>query len=242
MITSKHQPVVQIMNTRPGHVKEMAAMQRVVFPTLTEDELYTEHKFLKHLELFPEGQFVGVITVDDKPIIAGSTSTFRTDFDFHHTQHSYLEAVAHGWLTKHDPKGEWLYGADMSVHPHHRGRKIGSGLYKARRELVRRLNLRGEVAGGMLPSYDNYRHQMTIEEYVEALKTGKATCPTTTMQIKNDFTLRGLLYNHITDPRSDNHAVLLVRENPDYRKQTFPTASKVYQRGADHSQNMDAAV
>jgi GNAT superfamily N-acetyltransferase len=230
MSLEKRHPLVQIMNTRPGHAKEAAAMQRLIYPTLTEDELYTEHKFLKHIELFPEGQFVGVVTVNNRPVIAGSTSTFRTNFDFKHVQHTYLEAVAHGWLTNHNPKGEWLYGGDMAVHPDYRGMKIGSSLYKARRELVKRLNLRGELAGGMLPSYEKYRHQMTIEEYVEALRTGKATCSTTTMQIKNGFSLRDVLYDHITDPRSNNCAVLLVRENPDYRKQHFPTFSRQFKR------------
>ncbi|RMG82701.1 MAG: GNAT family N-acetyltransferase, partial [Chloroflexi bacterium] len=122
-----------------------------------------------------------------------------------------------GWLTTHEPDGEWLYGADLMVHPNYRRRGVGSALYRARRELVKKLNLRGEIAGGMLPGYERYRDQMSIETYVELVAQGELTDPTLSMQIHNGFRPRGILYNHITDPRSNDCAALIVRENPDYR-------------------------
>lgn len=205
---------IQVVNTQEEHIEQLAAMQHIVFPTLTDDELFTVAKYRKHLEIFPEGQFTAIM---DDGTVVGATSTFRTTFDFDHIQHTFLDAIADGWLTKHDPNGDWLYGADVSVHPEYRRRGIGSKLYNARKALVKRLNLRGEIAGGMLPGYAKHKDEISVEAYIEGVVKGEIIGPTLTMQLKNGFMPRGVLYDHITDPRSDNHASLLVRENPDYK-------------------------
>jgi GNAT superfamily N-acetyltransferase len=208
---------VTVVNTRPEHVRALAALQRMVFPTLTDNELLTEEKYLKHLELFPEGQFVALAHYKGRQIPVGATSTFRTHFDFSHIQHKFLEAVADGWLTNHNPQGEWLYGADLSVHPDYRGNRIGRRLYEARRNLVRRLNLRGEIAGALLPGYIHYRRRLTVAQYVLRVWQGHIFDPTLSMQIRNGFTVKGILYDHIHDPRSNNTATLIVRQNPHYQ-------------------------
>ena len=208
---------LQVVNTTEAYVNQLEALQRIVFPTLTDEELFTAAKYRKHMELFPEGQFTALIEEESGPVVVGATSTYRTDFDFDHIQHTFLDAVAHGWLTNHDPNGAWLYGVDVSVHPGYRRRGIGSALYAARYELVQRLNLRGEIAGGMLPGYDRYRQKMSIEEYVERCAKGEIVGMTLTMQVRNGFRPVGILYDHLTDPRSDNCAALIVRKNPDFR-------------------------
>lgn len=209
---------VRIDTTRAEHVPALAALQRVVFPTLSDDELLTEEKYLKHLEIFPEGQFVALVDGDEGEIVVGSASAFRTNFDFDDIQHTFLDAVADGWLTNHDPNGEWLYGVDMSVHPDYRGRRIGRRLYEARQQLVFELNLRGEIAGAMLPGYHyHHRRLRSVAQYILRVKQGHLYDPTLSMQLKNGFRVRGILYNHITDPRSNNTATLIVRENPYYQ-------------------------
>jgi GNAT superfamily N-acetyltransferase len=191
-------------------------MQSAIFPTLTDAELLAEEHYLKHLELFPEGQFTGLVYDHGKWIAAGSTTTFLVTWDFVEKPHTFAEATAEGWLTNHDPDGDWLYGGDMSVHPDFRGLGLASALYRARREVVQKLNLRGEVAGGMLPGYHRYSSQMSIETYVQKVVAGELTDPTLTAQVRNGFTVRGILYGHITDPRSNDCAALIVRPNPHY--------------------------
>jgi GNAT superfamily N-acetyltransferase len=229
MSTEKNDPnrQVRVVNLRPEHAEELEALQRIVFPMLTEEELFTAEKYRHHLRLFPEGQFVALARVDGRDKVIGAASAFRTHFDFDHTHHTFLEAIAHGWLTNHDPEGEWLYGADMSVHPDFRRRGVGSMLYQARAALVRRLNLRGEVAGGMLPGYAHYRDQMTVEQYVAGVVAGRIKGMTLAMQLKNGFTVRGILRDHITDPVTNNCAALIVRENPHYRPAARPEAARV---------------
>lgn len=208
---------VRVVNTTRKHVHDLEALQRLCYPTLTEIEIFTAEKYLNHLRLFPQGQFIALAEVNGREIPVGSTTTFRTNFDFNHIEHTFQEAIANGWLSNDDPQGEWLYGVDMMVHPKFQGRGVAGKLYKARRDLAMKLNMRGEMAGGMLPGYDQHRKQMTIEQYVKAIVAGKLKGPTISAQLKYGFKVRGILYNHITDPRSDNAATLIVRENPNYR-------------------------
>jgi GNAT superfamily N-acetyltransferase len=207
---------IDVVNMQCEHIPELVRLQFLSFPTLTEQELLNAAKYRKHLELFPEGQFVALAWIDDQPIPIGSTSTFRTDFDFDHCQHTFLDAVAHGWLTNHDPNGAWLYGADMNVHPHFRGMRIGRRLYEARQMLARRLNLRGEIAGGLLPGYHRHADKLSVAQYVLHVHQARLHDPTLSMQIRNGFQVKGILYEHICDPRSNNCATLIVRENPYY--------------------------
>ncbi|MFN8528466.1 MAG: GNAT family N-acetyltransferase [Anaerolineae bacterium] len=208
---------VSITNIQPEHVVQLEKLQHIVFPTLASDELFSAQKYLKHIELFPEGQFVAIARTEGRDFIVGSTSTFRTNFDFDDIEHTYVEAIAGGWLTNHDPHGEWLYGVDVSVHPQFRGLKIARKLYDARRELARRLNLRGEIAGALMPGYEVHSEHLSIAQYTLHVTQGRVFDPTLSVQLKNGFEVRGILYDHISDPRSENAAALIVRDNTHYR-------------------------
>lgn len=207
---------ITVERTRPEHVAALARLQRIVFPTLAEDELFSREKYLNHLQLFPEGQFVAIAHHEGGSVPVGATTTFRTDFDFEHSQHTYVEAVAEGWLSNHNPNGEWLYGVDVSVHPDYRGMRVGRRLYEARRQLVRELNLRGELAGALIPGYVQHHNHLSVAQYVLKVWQDELQDPTLSVQIRNGFKPRGILYGHISDPRSLNAAALIVRENPHF--------------------------
>lgn len=221
---------ITVENTRPEHVPALARLQRIVFPTLVEGELFTRDKYLKHIELFPEGQFVAIAHHEGGSVPIGATTTFCTPFDFEHTQHTYVEAIAEGWLSNHDPRGEWLYGVDVSVHPDFRGMRVGRRLYEARRQLVRELNLRGEIAGALMPGYVHHHHHLSVAQYVLAVWQGRLQDPTLSVQIRNGFKPRGILYEHISDARSFNAAALIVRENPHFIPSAAPQPHNPVQR------------
>lgn len=208
---------IDVVHLQPAHIPDLARLQRLSFPTLSDDERLNEARYSKHLELFPEGQFVALAYPHGEPIPVGSTSTFRTDFDFDHIQHTFLEAVAHGWLTNHNPNGAWLYGADMNVHPKYRGMRVGRRLYEARQALVRKLDLRGEIAGALIPGYEDHAETLTVAQYVLHVHQARLHDPTLSMQIRNGFRVKGILYDHIADERSHNCATLIVRDNPFYQ-------------------------
>jgi GNAT superfamily N-acetyltransferase len=197
---------VAIAQARPEFAAQMEELQRISFPTLAEEERFQARHYLKHMELFDGGQFVAL----DGGRVVGATTTLRLDFDFDHVQHTFGEIIQGGWLTSHQPSGAWLYGADISVHPGHRGRGIATALYAARQELVWRLDLKGQVTAGMIPGYSAVKHEMTAEQYYEGLLSGRLRDPTLSMQMSVGFEPRGLLANYLNDPVCDNYSVLLV--------------------------------
>jgi GNAT superfamily N-acetyltransferase len=140
------------------------------------------------------------------------TSTIRMKFDFHHPNHTFAEVIQGGWLTSHDPVGDWLYGADIGTHPDYRRRGIARGLYAARHDTVRRLGLKGQVTVGMLRGYGPLKEQMSAEEYYHSLIKGERTDPTISAQMAVGFEPRGLIPDYLNDPVCDRYGVLLVLE------------------------------
>jgi hypothetical protein len=61
-----------------------------------------------------------------------------------------------------------------------------------------------------------------VAQYVLAVWQGNLQDPTLSVQIRNGFKPRGILYEHISDPRSFNAAALIVRENPHYTPGAAP--------------------
>jgi GNAT superfamily N-acetyltransferase len=203
-----------ITNTRPEHIAQLVLHQQICFPTLTPEEwMRTEH-FESHLRLFPVGQHVAL----DGQRVVGQSSTFRISGAIALQQHSYMDILGQSYFTRHDPDGEWLYGADMSIHPDYRGRGLSRLLYDARKELCRRLNLRGMIAGGMIPGYKEYRGQMSVDAYARAVASGELIDPTLTPQLRAGFKLRGILYNYIDAGELGNDSTLIVWENADWRE------------------------
>jgi GNAT superfamily N-acetyltransferase len=213
MKTMKAQSIT-VVNTRYEHIRPLAELQPIVFPTLHPSELLREDHFLNHLKLFPEGQFVA-LNHNCEPV--GSTTTFRINFDFDFPHHSFIDIIDGGWLTNHDPDGEWLYGADMNVHPAYRGLGISKVLYQARTKLCERLNLRGQIAGGHLPGYVKYANRMNAQAYCMKVVRGQLTDPTLTPQLKAGYQFVGVIedYYESEDP-AHRPASLIVKPNPRY--------------------------
>lgn len=208
--------MIQIVPTLPEYAEPLAAMQSRVFPTLHAEELFTVEMYRAQIAAFPDGQLTALLDSPEGTVIVGATTTFRTNRRFDGDVPYYFEVIGGGMLTTHEPDGAWLYGVDVSVDPDYRRLGIGSRLYDARREVVRRLNLRGELVAGMLPGYERHRTAMTVDTYVARVVAGALSDPTLSWQLRNGFTLQRLLHGYIHDPRSDDTATLLVRPNPHY--------------------------
>lgn len=195
-------------NTRPEHIPQLVAHQQRCFPTINAIDLMSAEMFASQLAIFPEGQHVAL----DGDTVVAQSSTFRTG-EGCLAQHTYRDITANNYFTNHDPAGAWLYGADMSVHPDHRGQGIASTLYTMRKELVRRLGMRGIAAGGGLPGYQHHRDRLTVDQYIAAVVAGELVDPTLSVQLKNGFTVRDVLRGYVDggDLLSDD-ATLLVWE------------------------------
>jgi GNAT superfamily N-acetyltransferase len=205
----------RVVNSQLEMVEQLAAVQRACFPTLAAAEIITAAHYAAHIRRFPEGQFA-VIEDATGRVVACSTD-FRTNaVDFAHYEHRYIEAVDHNWLGRHDPQGEWLYGADIGVLPAYRQRGIASRLYQARQALIRRLGLKGHVAGGLLRGYGHYKALMSTEAYVTKVIAGEIFDPTLSVQLKCGFTVHGIIQHYVDDPACDGKAAFIVWHNPGY--------------------------
>ncbi len=204
---------IRLVTIQPQHAKGLEQLQIDCFPTLGHDELMREEHFLSHYQIFPEGDFV---LLEGERVI-GLGSGFLTRFDFEHYQHRFRDINANGHYTNHDPEGDWYYGGDISVHPDYRGRGLGRMLYEARKGLVKRLDLKGIIAGGVIPDFARHKHLMSVQVYVDNVVSGKLFDRTLSFQLKNGFEVRSLIENYLEDSASDNWSTLIVWDNPDYQ-------------------------
>lgn len=184
---------------------QLEELQKIVFPTLAEDELIRAAHYLRHLEVFPEGQFV--ITFGGRVI--GMTTTMRTNFDFLNYHHTFKETIGGGWLTNHNPEGEWLYGLDMGLLPEYRGKGLARILYRARHEIARSLGLKGQLTVGMMSGYGAVSREISGELYYEQLIQGNRIDPTLSPQMKIGFIPIALMPNHLNDPVCGNYGILI---------------------------------
>jgi len=204
----------KVVNSTVDMAAQLEAIQQASFPTLSADELITAEHYKKQIEVFPEGQFAAI---DESGKVVACSTDFITDMDFEHYEHRYIEIVDDNWLGNHDPKGQWLYGADIGVHPDYRGQGISKLMYAARHDLVRRLNLKGHVAGGMLVGYGDYKEKLSVEDYVQQVVDKKIFDATLSVQLRRGFQVKGIIQNYVDDASCDNKAALIVWENPDYK-------------------------
>ena len=194
------------MQTRPEHAQALERLQTGCFPTLADAQRFKAAHYLRHVELFPDGQFVAL----DGDRVVGATSTLRLHVDFEHVDQTFADIIQGGWLTSHEPAGDWLYGADLGVDPAYRGRGIATALYAARQETVWRLGLRGQVTAGMISGYGAVKDRMAAQAYYDGVVSGHINDPTLSIQLGVGFEPRALLANYLNDPVCDNYAVLIV--------------------------------
>lgn len=198
-------PEIQIINTRAEHIPQLVELQITCYPTLADTSRLKRPHFENHLRIFPEGQWVAL----DGSHVVGMSAGFLCTFDFDHPDHTFDEIIGYGFFTRHDPRGHHFYGADVSVHPTHRGRGISRLLYDARKDLVRRRGLRGIVTGGMIPGFARYKESLDASTYVARVVAGEIFDPTLSVQLRQGFRVRGLLPHYLPDTATDGWSVLI---------------------------------
>ncbi|MBW2275596.1 MAG: GNAT family N-acetyltransferase [Deltaproteobacteria bacterium] len=128
-----------------------------------------------------------------------------------------MEITGEHQCGNHDPDGDWYYGTDIVVNPEYRRRGIGKRLYELRKEIVRRYNKKGIIAGGHIVGYADHKHDMSAAEYVDKVAKREIYDSTLTFQLDNGFEVRGVLADYLEEEAIDNWAALIVWENPDHR-------------------------
>ena len=194
-------------------IPKIVELQKITFPSMAAEGVYWKpHQLQAHLEIFPEGQFVAQY----KEEIVGSCSSLIIKLDPEYKEHTWKEACGDSFFKNHDPKGDSLYGADVSTHPQYRRLGIATKLYNTRKDLARKLNLRRIIAGGRISNYCDYAKKMTPEEYVKRVKRGEIKEPVLTFQLKNGFKFIKILPNYMKDPLSLNYATFIEWKNSNF--------------------------
>jgi len=208
-------------------IEQLEAIQQASFPSLAREELITAEQYAAHIQVFPSGQHAVVEreareadsrserSVPLRPKVVACSTDFRTRIDFSHYQHKYIEAVGGNWLTRHDPQGDWLYGADIGVHPEFRGFGLSTLLYTARQALVMELGLKGHVAGAMPKGYAPHQRDLYIEQYVARVVKGEMFDPVLSIQLKRGYSVWGIIPDYLDDPSCGNYGVFVVWRNPE---------------------------
>ncbi len=176
MLHSQHQNThLTIRNTQFEDISKIVDLQKESFPYLARyGNIWHPEELESHFRIFPQGQFVAV---EPDGTIVGSASTLIVSIDPEFKDHTWREITANGLFTNHDPKGDSLYGADISTHPKYRHEGIGSILYGARKEVAIKLDLRRMIGGGRLFNYCEYADKLSPLEYAHKVIAGEMHDP-----------------------------------------------------------------
>ena len=192
-------------------VAQCARLELLAFPHADPDELLSEADMHAYADTFPEGFFVCL----SGNRVVGQGSGIFLDFDFDHPQHTIVGITGEHQCGNHDPHADWYYGTDIVVHPEFRRRGIGKALYELRKDVVRRYDKLGIIAGGHMPGFEQHKDEMTADEYIRRVDAGELYDPTLTFQKDNGFELVCALEDYIEDEATDNWSCLIVWRNPD---------------------------
>lgn len=211
-------------------VGEIAALSKRVYGELASSQAMIRG----HLNHFPLGQFV----VEYEGEIVGYCATCRIAEGVAMTPHSWDEITGHGFASRHDPRGDILYGIEVAVDTKLRGKRIGQRLYNARKELCQSLGLKGIVFGGRIPGFARWQKKTkgSVEEYVQGVMERKRRDPVLNFQLSNDFEYMGVLAGYLPEDKDSlGYAALMRWYNPEIidPSHAIPDSYTLESRGAD---------
>ena len=215
--------IVQAEQKHGRGVYEVICLANLYDPAMNISGVFGLKDWRNLLTRFAEGQLIAVADVDGQEKVIGVALSLRTSYDPSERPLPWDEVIGDLTLANHDPKGCWLYGVEKAVHPDFQGAGIGSALYKAQFDLVKRLRLCGIYAGGMLKGYQHHKREMSVREYAAKVMRGELFDPTVSVQMRKGFKPVRMIENYAWDAQAAHTGMLIVWEAPKYKK-VRPTA------------------
>ena len=200
------------LDVREAQQKDLMGIVALVKRAYSDLPTYSPGEVSGHINNFPEGCFVAVLDGN----IVGYCASIRVAERRALAPHTWVEITGGGFGSRHDPKGDWLYGYEMAIDPEVRGNRLGRRLYEERRHLAEQLELKGVVFGGRMPNFAKSRRKTgTAQDYLEQVVAGRIHDPVIRFQLANGFEPIGILENYLpSDKNSRGAAVHMVWRNP----------------------------
>lgn len=206
---------IALRNLTLDDYPELVRVMRKAYAEIP-DPVWKKEQIATLLEKFPEGQ----ICIEVDQVVVGCALSLIVDYSQFGDNHTYAQIVDKGRFRTHNPQGDVLYGIEVCVDPDYRGLRLGRRLYDARKELCENLNLRAIVAGGRLPGYGAYAHELSPKAYIQKVRKREIYDPVLTFQLANDFQAKKFLSNYLgMDTESKGYATLLEWTNIYYEPQ-----------------------
>jgi GNAT superfamily N-acetyltransferase len=204
---------VQVRNTQRSDFAGIREMARLIYPDI---ERWSDEQLGRHLELFPQGQFVAVDTVSG--MVLGTASGLILNWDRYASNMDWSTLTDQGLYTNHDPvEGATLFAADIMVRPGNQGGGIGKRLHeRARFGLARQIGMRRIIAGSRLSGYQRYAKKMPAAEYAIEVVNGRLNDPVLSFHLALGFHVLDVVENYFgEDPESQGWAAVIEWLNPD---------------------------
>lgn len=207
-------PPVGVRPTESRDFPGIIALCRRVYPGNIP---YDEAMLASHVGVFAEGQLTAVEELaDGVERVVGMAASLVINWDDYDVEHGWRDFTDRGTFSNHDPAGHTLYGAEVMVDPDMQGRGVGTLLYDARDELVRRFGLWRIRAGARLRGYHAYANLMDPERYVEKVVAGEIRDPTLSFQLHRGFRVLSVVSGYLAnDPESLGYAAVIEKINPE---------------------------
>jgi GNAT superfamily N-acetyltransferase len=213
-------PPVVVRGTRPEDFAAIRELQRNAYPAIPP---WTDEQLAAQLAAFPAGQMVA----ERGGRVIGASASLVVLWDDHGVHHTWKVITGDGTFSTHDPNGRTLYGAEVVVDSKLRGGGVGRALYKARRQLCQKMNLRRIIAAGRLPGYRDVKDVMSPELYAMRVVWGDIPDPVLRFQLFQGFQFCGVIHNYLPeDLPSCGHAALIVWLNRRYQPPRPPALAR----------------
>ncbi|MCX4244091.1 bifunctional GNAT family N-acetyltransferase/carbon-nitrogen hydrolase family protein [Paraliomyxa miuraensis] len=174
------------------------------------ETLLDQRNFELELAAFPEGQFV----LEKDGEIIGYAMSLIVQLDGLPHEYTYRELTGSSTFSTHDPQGDTLYGADIAVHPDHRGQGLAAKLYELRKKLLRRFNLRRMLAFGRIPGYAEHAGRLTARQYVDKVIASELRDSALNAHLRAGYRVESVRLDFMLDHTSHNYSTQLIYDNP----------------------------
>ncbi len=201
---------VHVRRAVPDDIPEIIRVENETWPA---GEAATEEMFRSRIETFPDGVHIAEFGGH----MVGVVAFERISYDLNNPIPTWKQTTDNGIIREsHDPRGDTIFGIDLSATPEAPPRTGTRLLVEVGRYAIQN-NLKRGILGGRIPRYGEYADKMTPEEYLAAKdERGQPLDPEVRFYKRAGLRIGKVLPSYFDDPDSLSYGVLLIWENPFY--------------------------